>query len=77
MCQLYLNQVCDLAHCEICYELIKYVHFNEAHIANHLMHLIETFAVKLLQVIVSHVSPKQVLARIRFIELKKLLTFLG
>ena len=42
MCQLYLNQVCDLAHCKICYELIKSVHFKEAHIANHLMHLIET-----------------------------------
>ena len=30
----------------------------EAHIVNHLMHLTETFAVKLLQIVVSDVSPK-------------------
>ena len=41
------------------------------------MHLIETFAVKLLQVIVSHVSPKQVLARILLIEFKKIINFSG
>ena len=33
-------------------------------IANLLMHLTETFAVKLLQIAVSGVRPKQVLARI-------------
>ena len=44
-------------------KLIKSVNF-KAHIENHFkMHLTETFAVKLLQ-IVSDVSPKQVPARI-------------
>ena len=48
-------------------KLIKSVNFKEAHIENHLMHLTETFAVKLLQILVSDVSPKQVLARILLI----------
>ena len=39
------------------------------HIANHLMHLTKNFAVKLLQIVVSDVSPKQVLACILLIEL--------
>ena len=42
--------------------LIKSVNFKEAHI-----HLTETLAVKLLQIVVSDVSPKQVLARILLI----------
>ena len=50
-------------------KLIKSVNFKKAHIANHLMHLTETFAVKLLQIVVSDVSPKKVLARILLIEL--------
>ena len=50
-------------------KLIKSFNFKEAHIANHLMHLTETFAVKLLQIVVSDVSPKKVLARILLIEL--------
>ena len=41
-------------------KLIKFVNFKEAHIENHLMHLTETFVVKLLQIVVSDVSPKQV-----------------
>ena len=41
---------------------IKSVNFKEAHIAKHLMHLTETFAVKLLQIVVSDLSPKRVLA---------------
>ena len=45
-------------------KLIKSVNFKEARIENHLMHLTETFAVKLLQIIVPDVSPKQVPARI-------------
>ena len=57
MYQRYLNQVCQL---------------QKGHIANHLMHLTETFAVKLLQIVVSDVSPKKVLARILLIELKKM-----
>ena len=36
------------------------------------MHLTETFAVKLLQIVVSDVSPKKVLARILLIELTKI-----
>ena len=71
MCQLYLKQVCDLAHCKIC----KSVNFKEAHIENHLMHLTETFAVKLLQIVVSYVSPKQVPARILLIELTTIINF--
>ena len=48
-------------------KLIKSVNFKEAHIENHLMHLTETFAVKLLQIVVSDVRPKQVLAGILLI----------
>ena len=48
-------------------ELIKSVNFKETHIANHLMHLTESFAVNLLQIAVSDVSSKQVLARILLI----------
>ena len=52
-------------------KLIKSVNFKGAHmhIANHLMHLTKTFAVKLLQIVVSDVSPKQVLPCILMIEL--------
>ena len=50
-------------------KLIKFVNFKEAHIENHLMHLTETFAVKLLQIVVSDASPKGVLACILSIEL--------
>ena len=57
MCQLYLNQVCDLAHCKnMLVKVIKSVNFKEAHIANHSMHLTETFTAKLLQIAVSDVS---------------------
>ena len=56
-------------------KLIKSVNFKEAHIENHLMHLTETFAVKLLQIVVSDVSPKQVLARILLIELTTIINF--
>ena len=52
-------------------KLIKSVNFKEAHIANHLMHLTETFAVKLLQILVLDVSPKKVLARILLVESNK------
>ena len=45
-------------------KLIKSINFKEAHIENHLIHLTETFAVKLLQIVVLDVSPKQVPARI-------------
>ena len=48
-------------------KLIESVNFKEAHTENHLMHLTETFAVKLLQIVVSYVSPKQVPARILLI----------
>ena len=51
---------------------IKSVNFKESHIENRLMHLTETFAVKLLQIAVSDVSPKQVLARILLTELTKI-----
>ena len=54
---------------------IKSVNFKEAHIENHLMHLTETFAVKLLQIVVSDVSPKQVPARIPVIELTTIISF--
>ena len=53
---------------------IKSVNFKEAHIENHLIHLTQTFAVKLLQIVVSDVSPKQVLVRI-LIELAKIINF--
>ena len=43
--------------------LIKSVNFKEAHIAKHLIHLTKTFPVKLFQIVVLDVSPKQVLAR--------------
>ena len=57
---------------------MKSVNFKEAHIENHLMHLTETFAVELLQIVVSDVSPKQVPARILVIELTTIIyTFLG
>ena len=57
--------------------LFKSVNFKEAHIEheNHLMHLTETFAVKLLQIAVSDVSPKQVPARILVIELTTIINF--
>ena len=50
-------------------KVIKSVNFKEAHIANHLMYLTETFAVKLLQIAVSDVSSKKLPARILLIEL--------
>ena len=56
-------------------KLIKSVNFKEAHTANHLMQLTETFAVELLQINVSDVSPKKVLARILLIELTKIINF--
>ena len=37
-------------------KVVKSVNFKEAHIANHLMHLTETFAVKLSQIAVPDVS---------------------
>ena len=40
-----------------------------------LMHLTETFAVKLLQIVVSDVSPKQVLPHILLIELTTIINF--
>ena len=56
-------------------KLIKSVNFKEAHIANHLMHLTETFAVKLLQIAFSDVSSKKVPARILLIELTNIINF--
>ena len=56
-------------------KLIKSVNFKEAHIENHLMHLTETFAVKLLQIVVSDVSPIQVPARILLIGLTTMIIF--
>ena len=56
-------------------KLIKSVNFKQAHIANHLMHFTETFAVTLLQIVGSDVSPKTVLARILLIELTKIINF--
>ena len=56
-------------------KLIKSANFQEADIANHLMHLAETFAFKLLQMVVSDVSPKKALARILWIELTKIIDF--
>ena len=55
--------------------LIKSVNFKEAHIESHLMHLTETFAVKLSQIVVSDVSPKKVLGRILLIKLTKIINF--
>ena len=55
--------------------LIESVNFEDAHIENHLMHLTETFAVKLLQIVVSDASSKQVLARILLIELATIINF--
>ena len=43
--------------------------------AKHLLHLTETFAVKLLQIVVSDVSPKKVLARNLLIELTNMINF--
>ena len=54
---------------------IKSVEFKEAHIANHLMHLTETFVVKLLQIVVSDVSSRKVPACILLIELTKIINF--
>ena len=48
-------------------KLIKPINFKEAHI--------ETFAVKLLQIVVKDASPRQVLAHILFIELTKIINF--
>ena len=56
-------------------KLIKSVNFKEAHIANHLMQLTETFAVELLQINVSDVSSKKDLARILLIEVTKIINF--
>ena len=56
-------------------KLIKSVNFKKAHIANHLMHLTETFADKLLLIVVSDVSPKKVPARILLIEFTKIINF--
>ena len=56
-------------------KLIKSVNFKEGHITNHLMHLTETFAVKLLQIVVSDVSSRKVSARILSIELTKMINF--
>ena len=58
-------------------KLIKSVNFKEVHIAKDLMHLTETFLVKLVQIAVLDMSPKKVLARILLIELTKIITFLG
>ena len=62
-----------ILHIEI--KFIKSVNFKEAHIANHLMLLTETFAVKLLQIVVSDVSSKKVPVRILLIELTKTIIF--
>ena len=56
-------------------KLIKSAKFKEAHIANHLMHLTDTFAAKLLQIVVSDVTSEKVLARILLIELTKIINF--
>ena len=56
-------------------KVIKSVNFKDEHIANNLMHLTETFAVKLSQVAVSDVSFKKVPARILLIELTKIMNF--
>ena len=56
-------------------KLIKSANFKEAHTENQLMHLTETFAVKLLQIVVSDVTPKQVLRHILLIELTTIINF--
>ena len=56
-------------------KVVKSVNFKEAHIANHLMHLTETFAVKLSQIAVPDVSSKRVPAHILLIELTKIMYF--
>ena len=56
-------------------KLIKSVNLKQAHIENHLLRLTETFAVKLLQIVVSEVRTKQVLARIHLIELTTTINF--
>ena len=56
-------------------ELIKSVNFKEAHSAKHLMHLTETFPTKLLQILVSNMSPKKALACILLIELTTIINF--
>ena len=56
-------------------KLIKSVNLKQAHIENHLLRLTETFAVKLLQIVVSEVRTKQVLARILLIELTTTINF--
>ena len=56
-------------------KLIKFVNFKDVHISNHLVHLTETFAVKLLQIIVSDVRINKVLAHILAIELTKTMIF--
>ena len=56
-------------------KVVKSVNFKEAHIANHLMHLTETFAVKLSKIAVPDVSSKRVPARILLIELTKIINF--
>ena len=56
-------------------KVIKSVNFKEAHIANHSMHLTETFTAKLLQIAVSDVSSKKVPARFFSIELTKIMNF--
>ena len=50
---------------------MKSVNFKEAHIENHLMHLTETFAVRLLQIDVLDVNPRKVLVPILLIKLTK------
>ena len=52
---------------------VNSVNFKEAQIENYLMHLTDTFAVKLLQIVVLDVSPKQDLARILLIELRTIM----
>ena len=55
--------------------LNKSVNFKEAHTENDLMRSSETFAVMLLQIVVSGMSPKQVVARILLIELTTIIKF--
>ena len=55
--------------------LNKSVNFKEAHTENDLMRSTETFAVMLLQIFVSDVSPKQVIACILLIELTTIINF--
>ena len=52
-------------------KLIKFANFKEARIAKTLMHLTETFPGKLLQIVVSDVGPKKVLAPTLLIVLRK------